>query len=462
MVAPKPKLDIPVPKINIVDTYERDVKADYEIPVSFVRCHRGRAPLTEIDYLADLEDETWLSQNSRCGGKAPTGRARLTVDMFEHMIDALEKATAFEAIVSFDQAMRIFVKASPNLTEMFPTVAPTKGSGSRVLLKHVSSDVYQYWVHKRSKLKRPLLRKFWPVTSSDDTNPHLVFRPREKEKYQLRRKRHPDNVLARRKLQALRQELGQLRQVIELVQRREGLQQAHLQTTMELFSQRLYDMVDTTGKPRPCKNGLLAKINSLIENPLAENSGRLSKKARTSSGSLRSGGSGGTSNAGQGGGSSDSSSKVIVAGHNNGEPAPHFLHPLETRESYATSYATANPSMPTYEDSHAQPTTWYRHRTRVGRGGRLVIDRVPRPPVSEHHRTMVTAGRGLAQPANRTRLLDYLPPQPIDAAQMARQIENHSLNTLMGEDNAVVVSTESWMSTDDPVWGDERFSLGPV
>jgi hypothetical protein len=44
-------------------------------------------------------------------------------------------------------------------------------------------EVYGYWVSKRQRFKKPLLRKFWPVTSINDTNPHLVFRPREKERY---------------------------------------------------------------------------------------------------------------------------------------------------------------------------------------------------------------------------------------------------------------------------------------
>lgn len=48
--------------------------------------------------------------------------------------------------------------------------------------KQIVQEVYQYWVSKRQRYKKPLLRRFWPVTSINDTNPHLVFRPREKER----------------------------------------------------------------------------------------------------------------------------------------------------------------------------------------------------------------------------------------------------------------------------------------
>lgn len=45
------------------------------------------------------------------------------------------------------------------------------------------SQVWGYWAAKRQRFKKPLLRRFWPITSINDTNPHLVFRPREKERY---------------------------------------------------------------------------------------------------------------------------------------------------------------------------------------------------------------------------------------------------------------------------------------
>lgn len=48
--------------------------------------------------------------------------------------------------------------------------------------KTVIAEVWGYWTAKRTRFKKPLLRRFWPVTSINDTNPHLVFRPREKER----------------------------------------------------------------------------------------------------------------------------------------------------------------------------------------------------------------------------------------------------------------------------------------
>lgn len=38
------------------------------------------------------------------------------------------------------------------------------------------SEMYKYWVTKRDKWGKPLVRKYWPVVPATDTNPHLVFR----------------------------------------------------------------------------------------------------------------------------------------------------------------------------------------------------------------------------------------------------------------------------------------------
>ena len=186
----KPKEDIPVPKIRDVETYKTDIQPDYKCPIAFVRHQK---PSTQelhdnLEYVIDAEDEVWLHNNSKFGSaskNSQSGEEKKTTIlpsiMLETMLDIMEKATAFEAIITKDQAENLILKRIPQLYRMYPV----KARAGVISLKHVLTDVYNYWMSKRSKLKRPLLRRFWPVTASDDTNPHLVFRPREKEKYKL-------------------------------------------------------------------------------------------------------------------------------------------------------------------------------------------------------------------------------------------------------------------------------------
>lgn len=137
-------------------------------------------------------------------------RPTLPLQVFEQMLDYLEKATALETIITLAQAERLILSKIPSILQIFgysnstgPDLAhkidDTKGTTHHrykkeyhVNVRTIISEVYNYWVYKRSKLKKPLLRKYWPVTASNDTNPHMVFRPREKEKYKLRKKRQND------------------------------------------------------------------------------------------------------------------------------------------------------------------------------------------------------------------------------------------------------------------------------
>lgn len=51
---------------------------------------------------------------------------------------------------------------------------------NRVDSHEVCKAVLEYWRKKRKELGKPLLRRYWPLTNVNDTNPNLVFRPRGK------------------------------------------------------------------------------------------------------------------------------------------------------------------------------------------------------------------------------------------------------------------------------------------
>ena len=84
---------------------------------------------------------------------------------------------------------------------------------------------------------KPLIRRFWVPTSVTDANPHLVFRPREKERYKLRRHRKND-LEAFRKMQQLRRDFETVRALTLATLHRERLKQAQLelQSEMQRFS----------------------------------------------------------------------------------------------------------------------------------------------------------------------------------------------------------------------------------
>jgi enhancer of polycomb-like protein len=489
-VTPKAKLDIPVPHINTVETYERDVPATYKVPRSFVRYHRSSAEEWNIkqEYFSDVEDEIWLKNNTKFGGACQsvdasdeTGplqrRPQLPLALFERKLDILEKATGFEAIVTAQKAEVLIHADIPQLYQMFPG----KSRPGVITAKQVIHEVYTYWLQKRSKLKRPLLRRYWPVTSTDDTNPHLVFRPREKEKYKLRKKRQND-MDAYRKMKQLRNDFDNLRAILDLTVRREQLGCNHVKLQVDLFQQRLHDAVDTSKYPRLSDQIQGDELKRVLDVPVyfdVHQGGRKAKRIRTTGreslppSPARASMTGSTGDNGTG----TKAAPVVVAGRNHGEPAPLFVHPLSTRETYATSWEGAVPHVTTYIDSHAVPTFRFRHRPRVGRGGRLCIDRVPRPPnllVAPH--TVFRAGFAMPRSVKpKERLLDLL-PRPIDHDAASRKIEDLCIAAIREDFEAkasaggdaeendgdeVIVSLDDWLETDDQLWGEERFAIGP-
>lgn len=124
--------------------------------------------------------------------------------------------------------------------------------------------VYAYWLSKRSRLNKPLCRKYWPQVTSSDTNPRQVFRyrntvvllytlllrstiaivlykcifsmfiltliysprrTRDKERYRLRKQQKRNDIDAFRKMQQLRREFATARDLLQLVLERELLRE---------------------------------------------------------------------------------------------------------------------------------------------------------------------------------------------------------------------------------------------
>lgn len=443
-----------------------------------------------LEYVADAEDEEW-HRTSRFGGDSADevdgdGEPRLPLRLMEKMIDILEKLTGFETIITTDQAEKALVKRIPELALRFP--AKNRSGGATI--KQVVQEIYSYWVQKRSKLKRPLLRRFWPVTASDDTNPHLVFRPREKEKYKLRKKRQND-MDAFRKMKQLRQDFNKVRILLDLVCRRERLNACMVQMQAKWFKHKMFDIVDTSDSAGPKDSVKREDVEKLLDVPSYFDVSSIGATGHKKKRRRRTGEFDGSRASSPGAGSSrmydvdgsisrSSVAPAVIAGQNHGEPAPLFLHPLRSRESFVSSWDTAVPFVTNYVDSHPTPTFRFRHRPRIGRGGRLCIDRLPHPPHPDIVPvTVFTAGEGLPRSVEpQGRLLDLM-PTPLDRAALSRRIEEICAGALKEDlDNAaatttavdgdendcdeVVVKVEDWLNTDDQLWGNERFAIGPI
>ncbi|GMH68453.1 hypothetical protein TrRE_jg6814 [Triparma retinervis] len=516
---PKKKLDIPVPHIMVNDSYLTDVSADYSRPKEFIRYKRLTPKEREagIDYNLDTVDMEFLENHEKWGKNGTErekiekivtgGRSRvnedldgvpeelrkfyegeeeegvgeievprftttggdlpkypnnggvvftLTPSILEAGIDLVEKMTDTSHPVTLDSFRQKFVRE----------FSPHGCKGTKAHLE-IASDIYKHWLARRVANKLPLLRMFWPPTSSNDTNPHAVFRPRAVEKYKLRRMRK-DDVDSFRKMQILRMDFERTRQCCRLVKKREEVALIQAKVEREQFEQNLYDCVDTSGEERTPGLDFEDTEKALV----------VKQPDFTMGGGVE-----GAAGGGGGGGGANKRRKLETE-EGGGEieesrtGVPLFTEWLpgrvqyrvvdgEVREVGQVGAVVSNYLDPT-EIVQTASRFLFKHRGRIGRGGRVLIDRIPKslppgpphasspppggpsPSAVQHHAKFLGGG---IQPF-RGGLLDLVPP-PF-SNPMVRESVNEIGSVWTDDEEEEVVGRGEWAGEDKEIWGGER------
>ncbi|KAF4319562.1 hypothetical protein BBO99_00004645 [Phytophthora kernoviae] len=387
--AKRRKKDIPIPVILSVASYDQSVSPDFEVPTSYVRfqtlprdSENGSELIPEsqeVEVDLDLSDMRWLKRHPKYGQDGDP-RYQLSQERFAQMLDALEKASALlnPNVMTLAEAEDVFAK---------------RLSMQKTPLNRVTCDVYAYWAAKRQALKRPLLRRYWPQTPLNDTNPHAVFRPREKERYKLRKHRKND-LEGFHKLQQLRVDFERVRRLMDLVRRRERAKRLQLDFLDEIRRQAEHEL--TNRGPNAVIRKPVVPVDE--ERERHKKKKKKKKKHRDENGNLVAGD--GSAFGAMGGGDSKADSKsgkaqaAVVEGP---QIAPTFME-YDTSANFVMEDASAmtdtdgsprdltSPVYPSYPLSTPelmaaifQQPPKFRCRGRIGRGGRLVMDRIPVP-----------------------------------------------------------------------------------
>mmetsp|Transcript_23137 Transcript_23137/g.33901 ORF Transcript_23137/g.33901 Transcript_23137/m.33901 type:complete len:655 (-) Transcript_23137:198-2162(-) len=410
-VVQKKKLNIPIGDVSYDADYDTQVPSDFSVPQNYVRYTKkiGDDEDITVDYCLESEDMVWLKEHPKLNADTEL-KNHLTSSAFERIINIFERSTGFGDPIDQCTAERLVCQ----FLQWRPQIA-----------NKLVVEVYQRWLWKRSRIQKPLCRRYWPQTSATDTNPHLVFRPREKEKYKLRKHRKND-LQSFRKLQSLRKEFGKARVLLQLVLERELLKQAELRVQEEIFHQRLRDLGCTTIEPKPFRyslrfDHLVMKEQSTVSSGEAESAGdglKLTLKLKGSSDTATTGAgdsttaatpavqpSGARKRKSEGGRSrkrdraSAASTSAAAAAQEGREasaasatpaqdsvpwrpclpqcPWPSFMEPLSTREEVVVPQSMGR-YMEDLELQHDRGRiARFRCRGRVGRGGRIVMDRIP-------------------------------------------------------------------------------------
>ncbi|KAG7385899.1 Enhancer of polycomb 2 [Phytophthora pseudosyringae] len=382
------KKDIPIPVILAVPTYDISVPADFDVPTSYVRFQalprdedaagsEGLGPEPQdVEVDLDLDDMRWLRRHPKYGVDGDP-RYQLSQERFGQMLDALEKASALlnPNVMTLAEAEDVFAK---------------RLGMHKTPLNRVTCDVYAYWAAKRQKLRRPLLRRFWPQTPLNDTNPHAVFRPREKERYKLRKHRKND-LEGFRKLQQLRVDFERVRRLMDLVRRRERAKRLQLDFLDEIRRQAEHEL--TNRGPNAVVRKPLIPVDE--ERERHKKKKKKKKKHRDGeNGSLAGDGAVGASASGDSKAGADAKPGKAGAAVEGPQIAPTFMEydtsanfvMEDTTDTDGSPRGMSGPVYPSYPLSPPklmaaifQQPPKYRCRGRIGRGGRLVMDRIPVP-----------------------------------------------------------------------------------
>ncbi|XP_066260751.1 enhancer of polycomb homolog 1 [Euwallacea similis] len=200
---------IPTPEVTDVplnDFYDRMYPSNYKQPRQLIHMQPFTMEQEVPDYDMDSDDERWL--------QAQKPRLDITPVKFEEMMDRLEKSSG-QTVVTLAEA-KALLKEDDELT----------------------IAVFDYWLNKRLKTQHPLILSVRTEhrTGQAANNPYLAFR-RRTEKMQTRKNRKNDEV-SYEKMLKLRRDLGRAVMLLELVKRREKCKREFVHLTVEVFEKR--------------------------------------------------------------------------------------------------------------------------------------------------------------------------------------------------------------------------------
>ncbi|XP_014364054.2 uncharacterized protein LOC106715297 [Papilio machaon] len=226
-------LIIPTPEVcevSDLEFYERCYPADYKMPKQHIHMQLLWEEQEAPEYDIDSEDERWLKQQRH---------PELTELKFEQMMDKLERSSG-QTVVTLNEA-KLLLERHDDLV----------------------IAVYDYWLNKRLNTQHPLIlsvkTEHRPGQSSN--NPYLAFR-RRTEKMQTRKNRKNDES-SYEKMLKLRRELARALTLLEMVSRRERTKRELVRLTA-LLAERRYAAGDFTAQlPEPARQYNTVPISTL-------------------------------------------------------------------------------------------------------------------------------------------------------------------------------------------------------
>ncbi|XP_074938599.1 enhancer of polycomb homolog 1 isoform X5 [Phalacrocorax aristotelis] len=208
---------IPVPEAESnIAYYESIYPGEFKMPKQLIHIQPFSLDAEQPDYDLDSEDEIFVNKLKK--------RMDISPLQFEEMIDRLEKGSGQQP-VSLQEA-KLLLKEDDELIR----------------------EVYEYWIKKRKNCRGPSLIpavKQEKRDGSSTNDPYVAFR-RRTEKMQTRKNRKNDEA-SYEKMLKLRRDLSRAVTILEMIKRREKSKRELLHLTLEIMEKR-YNLGDYNGE----------------------------------------------------------------------------------------------------------------------------------------------------------------------------------------------------------------------
>ncbi|XP_061443889.1 enhancer of polycomb homolog 1 isoform X1 [Rhineura floridana] len=208
---------IPVPEAESnIAYYESIYPGEFKMPKQLIHIQPFSLDAEQPDYDLDSEDEAFVNKLKK--------KIDISALQFEEMIDRLEKGSGQQP-VSLQEA-KLLLKEDDELIR----------------------EVYEYWIKKRKNCRGPSLIpavKQEKRDGSSTNDPYVAFR-RRTEKMQTRKNRKNDEA-SYEKMLKLRRDLSRAVTILEMIKRREKSKRELLHLTLEIMEKR-YNLGDYNGE----------------------------------------------------------------------------------------------------------------------------------------------------------------------------------------------------------------------
>ncbi|XP_037538345.1 enhancer of polycomb homolog 1 [Nematolebias whitei] len=199
---------IPVPEAESNITYYDSIyPGDFKMPKQLIHIQPFSLDTEQPDYDLDSDDEAFVNELKK--------KMDISYLQFEEMIDRLEKGSG-QQLVSLPEA-KLLLKEDDELIK----------------------EVFDYWSRKRKSSKANSLIptvKQEKRDGSSTSDPYVAFR-RRTEKMQTRKNRKNDEA-SYEKMLKLRRDLSRAVTILEMIKRREKSKRELLHLTLEIFEKR--------------------------------------------------------------------------------------------------------------------------------------------------------------------------------------------------------------------------------